>query len=180
MCGIVGVTGRADTTKLLVNGLKKLEYRGYDSAGIYVNNGQGKDYLVKAQGKIQNLEDQLSDDVNGSAGIGHTRWATHGIPSVANAHPHFSADNRFYLVHNGVIQNFKELKQTYLADVPFQSDTDTEVVVQLVDHFAKEGLSTMAAFKKTLSLLKDSSYAFVLMDREMPDTLFVAKNKSPL
>lgn len=180
MCGIVGVTGRADTTKLLVNGLKKLEYRGYDSAGIYVNNGQGKDYLVKAQGKIQNLEDQLSDDVNGSAGIGHTRWATHGIPSVANAHPHFSADNRFYLVHNGVIQNFKELKQTYLADVPFQSDTDTEVVVQLVDHFAKEGLSAMAAFKKTLSLLKDSSYAFVLMDREMPDTLFVSKNKSPL
>ena len=78
MCGIVGVTGRADTTKLLVNGLKKLEYRGYDSAGIYVNNGQDKDYLVKAQGKIQNLEAQLSDDVNGSAGIGHTRWATHG------------------------------------------------------------------------------------------------------
>jgi glucosamine--fructose-6-phosphate aminotransferase (isomerizing) len=180
MCGIVGVTGRMDTTDLLVNGLKKLEYRGYDSAGIYVNNADNQSHLVKAQGKIKNLEAKITDDVIGTAGIGHTRWATHGIPSIANAHPHFSADNRFYLVHNGVIQNFNELRQNYLTDVEFQSDTDTEVVVQLIDKFAKMGMATIDAFKETISLLKDSSYAFVLMDREMPETLFVAKNKSPL
>lgn len=180
MCGIVGVTGRTDTTDILVNGLKKLEYRGYDSAGIYVNDGQGQDHLVKAQGKIKNLEAKIEKKDQGVAGIGHTRWATHGVPSVENAHPHFSADNRFYLVHNGVIQNFNSLKNEYLTDVEFQSETDTEVVVQLIDRFAKEGMATIDAFKKAISLLKDSSYAFVLMDREQPDTLFVAKNKSPL
>ena len=180
MCGIVGVTGRTDTTELLINGLKKLEYRGYDSAGIYVNSKDGSDYLVKAKGKIKNLEEKLTPAVQGTAGIGHTRWATHGVPSESNSHPQFSSDNRFYLVHNGVIQNFKELKEEYLSDVKFASQTDTEVVVQLVDYFAKKGMDTKSAFQKTLSLLKDSSYAFVLMDREMPDTLFVAKNKSPL
>ncbi|TLQ03807.1 glutamine--fructose-6-phosphate transaminase (isomerizing) [Pediococcus stilesii] len=180
MCGIVGVTGRMDTTQVLVNGLKKLEYRGYDSAGIYVNEGNGRDHLVKAQGKIKNLEEKIDGDVTGITGIGHTRWATHGIPSIENAHPHFSSDERFYLVHNGVIQNFGSLKKEYLSDVNFQSDTDTEVVVQLVDLFAKQGMDTMTAFKKAISLLKDSSYAFVLMDRQMPETLFVAKNKSPL
>lgn len=180
MCGIVGVTGRMDTTQVLVSGLKKLEYRGYDSAGIYVNEGNGRDHLVKAQGKIKNLEEKIDGDVTGITGIGHTRWATHGIPSIENAHPHFSSDERFYLVHNGVIQNFGSLKKEYLSDVNFQSDTDTEVVVQLVDLFAKQGMDTMTAFKKAISLLKDSSYAFVLMDRQMPETLFVAKNKSPL
>ena len=180
MCGIVGVTGRADTTNLLVNGLKKLEYRGYDSAGIYVSNANGEDHLVKAQGKIKNLEEKITDDVMGTTGIGHTRWATHGVPSIENAHPHFSEDHRFYLVHNGVIQNFKELKKDYLSEVTFQSDTDTEVVVQLIDRFAKAGMDTEQAFKKAISLLKDSSYAFVLMDRQLPETLFVAKNKSPL
>ena len=180
MCGIVGVTGRMDTTQVLVSGLKKLEYRGYDSAGIYVNEGNGRDHLVKAQGKIKNLEEKIDEDVTGITGIGHTRWATHGIPSIENAHPHFSSDERFYLVHNGVIQNFGFLKKEYLSDVNFQSDTDTEVVVQLVDLFAKQGMDTMTAFKKAISLLKDSSYAFVLMDRQMPETLFVAKNKSPL
>ncbi|GEP18999.1 glutamine--fructose-6-phosphate transaminase (isomerizing) [Pediococcus argentinicus] len=180
MCGIVGVNGLNNATSVLVNGLKKLEYRGYDSAGIYVNEQNGKDHLVKAQGKIINLENKITDNVQGSVGIGHTRWATHGIPSVENAHPHFSQDDRFYLVHNGVIENYLELKETYLKGVHFESETDTEVVVQLIDKFSNDGLSTPDAFHKTISLLKNSSYAFILMDREQPDILYVAKNKSPL
>lgn len=179
MCGIVGVIGNNKTTDILLNGLEKLEYRGYDSAGIYVNNQAGKDYLVKEVGKISKLEDAVTDDVVGSVGIGHTRWATHGKPTVENAHPHFSEDNRFYLVHNGVLTNFEELKEKYLQGVDFKSQTDTEVAVQLVDHFAKEGLDGEAAFRKALVLIQ-GSYAFAMIDKEQPDRIFVAKNKSPL
>ncbi|MBB1080314.1 glutamine--fructose-6-phosphate transaminase (isomerizing) [Limosilactobacillus sp. STM2_1] len=182
MCGIVGVTGTDKSLSILINGLKRLEYRGYDSAGVYVNDQQGHDYLVKRSGRITNLEAALSDEVHGTTGIGHTRWATHGEPNEANAHPQYSQDERFYLVHNGVIENYAELKKEYLSDVKFVSQTDTEVIVQLVDKFVVElGMSTEAAFLKVLRLISsDSSYAFVLMDKEQPDTLFVAKNKSPL
>lgn len=181
MCGIVGVTGRKDSVEILVSGLEKLEYRGYDSAGIYVNNNQKQAHLVKSRGKIADLKKKLIPEIQGSTGIGHTRWATNGVPSIENAHPQFSTDERFYLVHNGVIENYEELKQEYLSDVSFASQTDTEVVVQLVDHFViHDGLTTKQAFKKTLSLLKGSSYAFLLMDHEDPETLYVAKNKSPL
>ena len=179
MCGIVGVIGNNNTTDILLNGLEKLEYRGYDSAGIYVNNQNGKDFLVKEVGKISKLEDAVTADVQGVVGIGHTRWATHGKPTVENAHPHFSEDNRFYLVHNGVLTNYQELKDKYLADVDFKSQTDTEVAVQLVDHFAKEGLDGEAAFRKALTLIQ-GSYAFAMVDRQQPDRIFVAKNKSPL
>jgi len=181
MCGIVGVTGKDSAVSILLNGLEKLEYRGYDSAGIYVNDQNGQDYLVKEKGRIDDLRKEVGANVQGSTGIGHTRWATHGEPSVANAHPQVSADGRFYLVHNGVIENFQDLKNEYLSDVEFTSQTDTEVIVQLVDRFVtKEGLDTLAAFRKTLSLLGHSSYGFLLMDKEAPDTLYVAKNKSPL
>lgn len=182
MCGIVGVTGRKDTVDILIHGLEKLEYRGYDSAGIYVSNQDGKDYLIKEKGKIADLKKEIGPDVAGTSGIGHTRWATHGIPSKDNAHPHFSEDHRFYLVHNGVIGNFKELKEKYLQGVDFKSETDTEVVVQLVGFLAKrDNLSGKEAFKKALSMLDDSSsYAFVLMDREEPGKIMVAKKKSPL
>jgi len=181
MCGIVGVTGKDSAVSILLNGLEKLEYRGYDSAGIYVNDQNGQDYLVKEKGRIDDLRKEVGPNVQGSTGIGHTRWATHGEPSVANAHPQVSADGRFYLVHNGVIENFQDLKDTYLSDVEFTSQTDTEVIVQLVDRFAtKEGLATIDAFRKTLGLLGHSSYGFLLMDKEDPDTLYVAKNKSPL
>lgn len=182
MCGIVGVTGTKNSLSILINGLKKLEYRGYDSAGIYVNDQNGHDYLVKRPGRISNLEAALTDDVHGMAGIGHTRWATHGEPNEANAHPQYSQDNRFYLVHNGVIENYAQLKKEYLAGVDFKSQTDTEVIVQLVDKFVVENkMNTEAALLKVLRLISaDSSYAFVLMDREQPDTLYVAKNKSPL
>ncbi|ETY75105.1 glutamine--fructose-6-phosphate transaminase (isomerizing) [Lactiplantibacillus fabifermentans] len=181
MCGIVGVTGKDSAVSILLNGLEKLEYRGYDSAGIYVNDQNGQDFLVKEKGRIDDLRKEVGPNVKGSTGIGHTRWATHGEPSVANAHPQVSADGRFYLVHNGVIENFQDLKAEYLSDVEFKSQTDTEVIVQLVDRFVtKEGLDTLAAFRKTLSLLGHSSYGFLLMDKEDPDTLYVAKNKSPL
>lgn len=181
MCGIVGITGKDNAVEILINGLEKLEYRGYDSAGIYVNNGNGNDFLVKVKGRIADLKDKVTADVKGTAGIGHTRWATHGIPSETNAHPHISENGRFYLVHNGVIGNFKELKAKYLSDVHFASETDTEVIVQMVEHFSNEGLETKEAFKKTISVLDESSsYAFLLMDREDPETLYVAKSKSPL
>lgn len=181
MCGIVGITGKDNAVEILINGLEKLEYRGYDSAGIYVNSGNGNDFLVKVKGRIADLKDKVTADVKGTAGIGHTRWATHGIPSETNAHPHISENGRFYLVHNGVIGNFKELKAKYLSDVHFASETDTEVIVQMVEHFSNEGLETKEAFKKTISLLDESSsYAFLLMDREDPETLYVAKSKSPL
>jgi glucosamine--fructose-6-phosphate aminotransferase (isomerizing) len=179
MCGIVGVIGNNNTTDILLNGLEKLEYRGYDSAGIYVNNQAGKDFLVKEVGKISELENAVTSDVQGLAGIGHTRWATHGKPTIENAHPHFSEDNRFYLVHNGVITNYTELKKEYLSDFKFESQTDTEVAVQLIDYFAKKGMDGEAAFRKALSLI-EGSYAFAMIDKEEPDRIFVAKNKSPL
>lgn len=182
MCGIVGITGNKDAVNILVNGLQKLEYRGYDSSGLYVNDEGKKDYLVKRTGAISNLRKAVNNmSISGNAGIAHTRWATHGGVTTENAHPHFSQDNRFYLVHNGVIENYRDLKEKYLNDVKFTSQTDTEVVVQLVDYFAlEEHLTAKEAFKKALSKLKGSSYAFQLMDRQEPDTIYVAKNKSPL
>ena len=109
MCGIVGMIGLENVTPGLINGLEKLEYRGYDSAGIFIANDEA-DYLIKAQGRIQNLKDKLTDEMIGSIGIGHTRWATHGEPTEENAHPHTSQTGRFVLVHNGVIENFEEIK----------------------------------------------------------------------
>lgn len=179
MCGIVGIIGKA-ARDVVLNGLKKLEYRGYDSAGIYLNDLNGHEYLTKAVGRIKNLEDKLSDNEQGLVGIGHTRWATHGKPSIANSHPHYSSDKRFYLVHNGVIENYAELKEKYLSDVSFNSDTDTEVVVQLIAKIAKEKcLSGFLAFKEALKLI-NGSYAFLLVDNKEPDHIFIAKNKSPM
>ncbi|MFT8864514.1 MAG: glutamine--fructose-6-phosphate transaminase (isomerizing) [Lacticaseibacillus paracasei] len=179
MCGIVGVIGKKNATQILLKGLEKLEYRGYDSAGIYVNDQAGHDHLIKRVGHISNLEEAVTPDVQGVMGIGHTRWATNGGPTEANAHPHVSNDERFYLVHNGVVTNANELKQQYLQDIELQSDTDTEVVVQLIALFAREGLSAKEALRKTLKMIQ-GSYAFSMVDRLDPTVLYVAKNKSPL
>ncbi|MEC1445133.1 glutamine--fructose-6-phosphate transaminase (isomerizing) [Bacillus subtilis] len=178
MCGIVGYIGQLDAKEILLKGLEKLEYRGYDSAGIAVANEQGI-HVFKEKGRIADLREVVDANVEAKAGIGHTRWATHGEPSYLNAHPHQSALGRFTLVHNGVIENYVQLKQEYLQDVELKSDTDTEVVVQVIEQFVNGGLETEEAFRKTLTLLK-GSYAIALFDNDNKETIFVAKNKSPL
>jgi glutamine---fructose-6-phosphate transaminase (isomerizing) len=178
MCGIVGYIGNNDTKEILLKGLEKLEYRGYDSAGIAVMNEKGV-HVFKEKGRIADLRAIVDEDVMTNIGIGHTRWATHGVPSKMNSHPHQSASGRFTLVHNGVIENYDLLKREYLADVNFVSETDTEVIVQMVELFVKDGLEVIEAFRKTLTLLH-GSYALALLDEENSETIFVAKNKSPL
>ncbi|WMJ20183.1 glutamine--fructose-6-phosphate transaminase (isomerizing) [Geobacillus kaustophilus] len=178
MCGIVGYIGYQDVKEILLRGLEKLEYRGYDSAGIAVLNESGV-HVFKEKGRIADLRRIVDPNVNATVGIGHTRWATHGAPSRVNAHPHQSASGRFTLVHNGVIENYEMVKRDYLADVAFQSDTDTEVIVQLVEKFVRDGLTTEEAFRKTLSLLK-GSYAIAMIDAQDENTIYAAKNKSPL
>ncbi|UXS76075.1 glutamine--fructose-6-phosphate transaminase (isomerizing) [Staphylococcus chromogenes] len=178
MCGIVGYIGTQNAKEILLRGLEKLEYRGYDSAGIATRNEQGVT-VTKAQGRIAELRKEAEKAGDGSTGIGHTRWATHGVPSYENSHPHQSSSERFTLVHNGVIENYEELKQEYIPHVELKSETDTEVIVQLVEHFSEEGLSTEEAFTKVISLLH-GSYALGLLDREDESKIYVGKNKSPL
>ena len=178
MCGIVGVVGNTNATDILIQGLEKLEYRGYDSAGVFLAS-EGKSQLVKAVGRIAELSSK-AEGVEGEAGIGHTRWATHGKPTEDNAHPHRSETGRFVLVHNGVIENYLEIKEEYLAGHHFKGQTDTEIAAHLIGKFAEEeGLSTLEAFKKALHIIR-GAYAFALMDAEDPSTIYVAKNKSPL
>ena len=179
MCGIVGVVGNRNATDILMQGLEKLEYRGYDSAGIFVTNGKTSS-LVKSVGRIADLRSKIGIDVAGTAGIGHTRWATHGKPSESNAHPHTSQTGRFVLVHNGVIENYLDIKNTYLAEHDLKGQTDTEIAVHLIGKFVEEdGFSVLDAFKKALHII-EGSYAFALMDAEDADVIYVAKNKSPL
>ena len=138
MCGIVGFTGRAQAAPILLDGLAKLEYRGYDSAGLAVQEAAGKIEVVKAKGRLRVLSEMTDggNAVPGTCGIGHTRWATHGEPSVVNAHPHYSRDEKIAVVHNGIIENYQELKD-WLTNRGFNfvSQTDTEVVAQLIDYY---------------------------------------------
>lgn len=179
MCGIVGVVGSRNATDILMQGLEKLEYRGYDSAGIYVLNGAANGRLIKSVGRIADLRSKIGIDVAGSTGIGHTRWATHGPASEENAHPHTSETGRFVLVHNGVIENYLQIKDDYFSNHTLKGQTDTEIAVHLVGQFVTDGLSVLEAFKKALHII-EGSYAFALVDSENPDTIYVAKNKSPL
>ncbi|HET7628069.1 MAG TPA: glutamine--fructose-6-phosphate transaminase (isomerizing) [Bacillales bacterium] len=178
MCGIVGYIGTKDAKEILLRGLEKLEYRGYDSAGIAVVGNEAT-HVFKEKGRIAAVRAIVDDRAAASMGIGHTRWATHGAPSKENAHPHQSTTKRFTLVHNGVIENYVRLKREYLAHVELESETDTEVIVQLIEKFSNDGMSTDQAFRKTLSLL-EGSYALALLDREDNESIFVGKNKSPL
>lgn len=179
MCGIVGVVGNRNATDILMQGLEKLEYRGYDSAGIYVINQPENGRLIKSVGRIADLRAKIGIDVAGSTGIGHTRWATHGQATEENAHPHASATGRLVLVHNGVIENYLQIKENYLAGHNLKGETDTEIAVHLIGQFVTDGLSVLEAFKKALHII-EGSYAFALIDSQNPDIIYVAKNKSPL
>ena len=178
MCGIVGYIGNQDAKEILLKGLEKLEYRGYDSAGIAVRNEEGIK-VFKEKGRIAELREKVDGDVEAKTGIGHTRWATHGKPSVINAHPHTSTSGRFTLVHNGVIENYEEVRTEFIKDVELISQTDTEIIVHLIEHFSNEGLSTEDAFTKVLKTIH-GSYAIALLDSEESETIYVAKHKSPL
>ncbi|QTM97935.1 glutamine--fructose-6-phosphate transaminase (isomerizing) [Sediminibacillus dalangtanensis] len=179
MCGIVGYIGNNDTKEVLLNGLEKLEYRGYDSAGIATLNDDGIN-LFKVKGRIAALRSKVeTDDRFATMGIGHTRWATHGAPSEENAHPHQSTTQRFTIVHNGVIENYKDVRNEFLSDVTLHSETDTEIIVQLIEKLYQELGDVVQAFREAIALLK-GSYAVALIDAEDQDTIYVAKNKSPL
>jgi len=175
MCGIVGMIGNTGAKEILLKGLEKLEYRGYDSAGLALMHDSVN--VHKEVGRIAALREVVPAEVDGTIGIGHTRWATHGVPSVPNAHPHQSTTGRFTLVHNGVIENDEQIKAT--LDVPFLSETDTEVIVQLMEKNFVELGDVEAAFRKTLSELH-GSYAIAMIDSEDQERLYIGKNKSPL
>ncbi|MGM9986162.1 MAG: glutamine--fructose-6-phosphate transaminase (isomerizing) [Bacillaceae bacterium] len=178
MCGIVGFNGKIEAKEILLKGLEKLEYRGYDSAGIAVHTEAGV-RVFKEKGRIAMLREAVDPNAVGTVGIGHTRWATHGVPSKGNAHPHQSATGRFTLVHNGVIENDTLIKKDMLDHVEFASETDTEVIVQLIEYNVQQGMEVEEAFRSALQTLK-GSYAIAMLDNEDPDVIYVAKNKSPL
>ena len=169
MCGIVGVVGKP-ARDIILNGLTNLEYRGYDSAGIYLNDLNGHEYLTKAVGRISNLKEKLTPDEQGLVGIGHTRWATHGKPTVDNAHPHLGEYS--FVIHNGIIENYKELKsELENSGVRFVSQTDTEVIVHLFEFYNKSASSPFEAYEKTISRLQ-GAYATLLITKAAPNDLF--------
>jgi glucosamine--fructose-6-phosphate aminotransferase (isomerizing) len=180
MCGIIGYAGTRDVVPVLIGGLKKLEYRGYDSAGIAVVDGQGVE-VVRAEGKLSNLEAKLNDrPIKGTFGMGHTRWATHGKPNENNAHPHRDCSGKVVVIHNGIIENFLPIKQRLQkAGHEFKTETDTEVVAHLIEENMKDGTKFVDAVRKTLKEL-DGHYALVMIDGSEPGTIVAAKQGPPL
>ncbi len=179
MCGIVGYLGTKNAKDIIIDGLKRLEYRGYDSAGIALRlceNGAFR--IFKDKGRVAHLESIIDIKGEPCLGIGHTRWATHGVPNQVNSHPQTSSSGRFFVVHNGVIDNYKELKSSKLGESVFESDTDTEVIAHLIERYSYR-MSVAEAIRKTMSLL-EGSYALAIIDRENPHRLYACKNKSPL
>ena len=183
MCGIVGFTGAHQAAPILLDGLSKLEYRGYDSSGIAVRDGLKDTEVLKAKGRLKILKEKTNDGklVKGTCGIGHTRWATHGEPSEDNAHPHVSDDGNVVAVHNGIIENYQELKDKLLRNgYTFYSETDTEVAVKLVDYYYKkyEG-NPVDAINHAIIRIR-GSYALVMMFKEYPEEIYVARKDSPM
>lgn len=183
MCGIVGYNGTLPAAPILLNGLQKLEYRGYDSAGIAVRNEEtGKIEIVKAKGRLKKLIEMTDagSAVPGTCGIGHTRWATHGEPSVKNAHPHCSEDKSVVVVHNGIIENYQELKEKLVkSGYHFYSQTDTEVATKLIDYYYKKSGTPLEAISRAMLRIR-GSYAFGIMFHDLPGKLFAARKDSPL
>jgi glucosamine--fructose-6-phosphate aminotransferase (isomerizing) len=182
MCGIVGYIGKREAYPILIKGLKRLEYRGYDSAGVALLNAKGDLNVYKTKGKVSDLEAYCADkDITGSLGIAHTRWATHGEPSSRNAHPHYSESKNLALIHNGIIENYADLKAK-LAEkgVHFLSDTDTEVLVQFVEYvMVRKNLDLLTAIQLVLHEVI-GAYAIAVVDKRQPDTIIAARKQSPL
>ena len=182
MCGIVGYTGKQQAAPILLDGLSKLEYRGYDSAGVAVRNSSGKHEVVKTNGRLGVLSDMLDGGkaLKGVCGIGHTRWATHGMPSEANAHPHFNDDRSVVAVHNGIIENYGALKDKLTSKgYTFYSETDTEIATKLVDYYYKKWNDPIEAMV-SFSLRVRGSYAMAVMFEDYPEEIFIARKDSPL
>ena len=183
MCGIVGFTGCHQAAPILLDGLSKLEYRGYDSAGIAVRDGEGETEVIKAKGRLKVLSENTNDgeSVPGTCGIGHTRWATHGEPSENNAHPHVSDDGNVVAVHNGIIENYQELKDKLLRKgYAFYSETDTEVAVKLVDYYYKKYEGTPVDAINHAMVRIRGSYALAIMFKDYPEEIYVARKDSPM
>lgn len=182
MCGIVGYIGHQDAYPILIKGLKRLEYRGYDSAGVALINDDKSLNVYKAKGKVADLEEYCNDkDVSGSIGIAHTRWATHGEPSSVNAHPHYSESKNLAIIHNGIIENYADLKSNLMErGVNFRSETDTEVLVQLVEYImVKKDLDLLTAVQVALHQVI-GAYAIAIIDKRVPNQIIAARKQSPL
>ncbi|HRU96952.1 MAG TPA: glutamine--fructose-6-phosphate transaminase (isomerizing) [Ruminococcus sp.] len=183
MCGIVGFTGANQAAPILLDGLSKLEYRGYDSAGIAVRDGEGETEIVKAKGKLKVLKEMTNDGsaVKGSCGIGHTRWATHGEPSTLNAHPHASDDENVIAVHNGIIENYQELREKLVkSGYEFKSQTDTEVAVKLIDYYYKKyALGPVDSIARAMIRIR-GSYALCVMFKDYAGEIYTARKDSPM
>ncbi|PKP39433.1 MAG: glutamine--fructose-6-phosphate aminotransferase, partial [Bacteroidetes bacterium HGW-Bacteroidetes-15] len=180
MCGIVGYNGNREAYPVIINGLKRLEYRGYDSAGVCIVDGEAKTY--KQKGKVSDLEKHIGKNpVDGKIGIGHTRWATHGEPNDTNAHPHTSMNGHFIIIHNGIIENYGHLKSRLeRRGYKFNSDTDTEVLVNLIEYiYLKGNISSEIAIRLALTKVV-GAYGIVVICRDEPDTLIAARKGSPL
>ena len=175
MCGIIGYIGKLNAKNVVIDGLKKLEYRGYDSVGIAAVEDKIKVY--KDKGRVEQIE-KVTSNVSCNICIGHTRWATHGAANKANSHPHVCNFERFFIVHNGIVENYKDLKGKYLKDYKFHSQTDTEVIVNLINFFSKQD-STINSVNKTINLLK-GSHTILVLDDYKKDRIYFAKNKTPL
>ncbi len=178
MCGIVGYIGNEDVKETILKGLERLEYRGYDSAGIALLDGD-EVKVFKDKGRIAHLRDIINYDVKSTVGIGHTRWATHGKPNKINSHPHQSSCRRFTIVHNGIIENEEFLKNKYLENIEFESETDTEIIAQLLNKFTEEGEDVSLAIRHLMSEI-EGSYALAILDQNDKEKIYAAKNKSPL
>ena len=182
MCGIVGYIGTKQAYPILIKGLQRLEYRGYDSAGVAMISDGGSLNVYKAKGKVDNLTEYCSDkDVTGCVGIAHTRWATHGEPSARNAHPHYSQSRNLAIIHNGIIENYADIKAKLQAKgVKFESDTDTEVLVQLVEYImVRKSLPLLEAVQVALYQVI-GAYAIAIVDKRDPRQIIAARKQSPI
>ena len=182
MCGIVGYIGRKDAYPILIKGLQRLEYRGYDSAGVALLNSENKLNIYKTKGKVSDLESFVAEkDISGTLGIAHTRWATHGEPNNVNAHPHYSVSKNIALIHNGIIENYADLKEKLIKKgIEFKSNTDTEVIVHLIEYILQQKQTDLLTAVQVAMSRVVGAYAIAVIDRNNPDTLIAARKSSPL